>query len=44
MIAVDEAQARVLALAARLPAETVPLRQAAGRWLADAATARRADS
>ena len=41
MIAVDEAQARVLALAARLPAETVPLRQAAGRWLADAATARR---
>lgn len=34
MISVEEAQARVLALAAALPAEEVALRAAAGRWLA----------
>jgi molybdopterin molybdotransferase len=41
MIPVEEAQARVLALAAVLPPERVALRQAAGRWLAEAAVARR---
>jgi molybdopterin molybdotransferase len=40
MISVEEAQARVLALAAPLPAEDVPLARAAGRWLAAPVTAR----
>jgi len=40
MIPVEEAQARVLALAAPLPAEPVPLAQAAGRWLAAPVAAR----
>lgn len=39
MISVAEAQAAILALATRLPAETVPLRAAAGRWLAQPVTA-----
>ncbi|MDD8023450.1 MAG: molybdopterin molybdotransferase MoeA [Paracoccaceae bacterium] len=39
MITVEEALARVLALAAPLPTETVPLRRAAGRVLAAPATA-----
>ncbi|MFN3970962.1 MAG: gephyrin-like molybdotransferase Glp [Gemmobacter sp.] len=34
MITVEEAQARILALARCLPAEMVPLARAAGRWLA----------
>ncbi|MFN4158826.1 MAG: gephyrin-like molybdotransferase Glp [Gemmobacter sp.] len=34
MITVEEAQARILALARPLPAEMVPLARAAGRWLA----------
>ncbi len=42
MISVEEAQARVLALAAALPAEDVPLMQAVGRWMA-APVAARAD-
>jgi molybdopterin molybdotransferase len=41
MISVDEAMARCLALAAPLPAEPVPLAEAAGRWMCVAATARR---
>ncbi|WP_126976745.1 molybdopterin molybdotransferase MoeA [Frigidibacter oleivorans] len=41
MIPVEEALARVLALAGPLPSETVPLRQAAGRVLAEPALARR---
>ncbi len=41
MIPLAEAQARVLALAALLPVETLPLRQAAGRWLAEEVSARR---
>lgn len=41
MIAVDEALARIFALCAPLPAETVPLVQAAGRALAAPVTARR---
>ncbi|WP_343082112.1 gephyrin-like molybdotransferase Glp [Ostreiculturibacter nitratireducens] len=41
MISVEEALARVLALAAPVPAETVPLRKAAGRVLRANATARR---
>jgi molybdopterin molybdotransferase len=41
MIAVEEAMARCLALAAPLPAEPVPLAEAAGRWMCAAATARR---
>ncbi len=40
MISVEEAQARVLALAAPLAAEDVPLREASGRWLAAPVTAR----
>ncbi len=42
MIPVAEAQARVLALCAPLAAEAVPLRQAAGRWMAAPAVAARA--
>jgi molybdopterin molybdotransferase len=41
MISVEEALARCLALAAALPSETVPLAQAAGRWLCAPATATR---
>lgn len=41
MISVEEALARVLALATPTPAETVPLAAAAGRWMAEAAEARR---
>jgi molybdopterin molybdotransferase len=41
MISVEEALARVLALAAPLPVETVPLAGAAGRWMAEPAVARR---
>jgi molybdopterin molybdotransferase len=41
VIAVAEALARLLALAAPLPCETVPLRHAAGRWLAAPAVATR---
>ncbi|WP_103256535.1 molybdopterin molybdotransferase MoeA [Tabrizicola aquatica] len=41
MISVEEALARCLALAAPLPHETVPLAQAAGRWMCSPATARR---
>ena len=41
MIGVEEATARVLALARRLPAETVPLARAAGRVMAVPAVARR---
>ena len=41
MISVEEALARCLALAAPLPPETVPLAQAAGRWMCAPATARR---
>ncbi len=41
MIPVDEALARVLALATPLPTETVPLRAASGRILAAPATAHR---
>jgi molybdopterin molybdotransferase len=41
MISVEEASARLLALAQPLPAETVPLVQAAGRWLAAPVAARR---
>ena len=42
MISVEDAQARVLALAAPLPAEDVPLARAAGLWMA-APVAARAD-
>lgn len=41
MITVDEALERILALATRLPAETVALRDAAGRVLLEPAVARR---
>lgn len=41
MLSVEEAQARLLALAEPLPIETVPLRDAAGRWAASDAIARR---
>jgi molybdopterin molybdotransferase len=41
VIPVAEALARLLALAPRLPSETVPLRHAAGRWLAAPARASR---
>lgn len=41
LLPVAEAQARLLALAAALPAETVPLRQANGRCLAEPLVARR---
>ncbi|WP_395539543.1 gephyrin-like molybdotransferase Glp [Neotabrizicola sp. sgz301269] len=41
MIPVEEAAARLLALARLLPAESVPLSQAAGRWMAEPALARR---
>ena len=41
MISVAEALAHCLALAPTLPVEHVPLRQAAGRWLAEPALARR---
>ncbi len=41
MIPVEDATARLLALARPLPAETVPLTQAAGRWMAEPALARR---
>ncbi|MEZ5796573.1 MAG: molybdopterin molybdotransferase MoeA [Paracoccaceae bacterium] len=40
MISVEEAQARVLALAPPLPAEDVPLHLALGRWMAAPVTAR----
>ncbi|MFY9350684.1 MAG: gephyrin-like molybdotransferase Glp [Sphingobium sp.] len=35
LLPVAEAQARLLALAVPMPVETVPIAQAAGRWLAD---------
>lgn len=41
MISLDEAVCRTLALAPQLETETIPLAQAAGRWLADEVTARR---
>ena len=41
MISVEEALARCLALVAPLPAEAVPLAQAAGRWMCAAAMAKR---
>ena len=41
MISVEEALHRCLALATPLPAETVPLAQAAGRWMTVPAVARR---
>ncbi|MGA0541551.1 gephyrin-like molybdotransferase Glp [Neotabrizicola sp. VNH66] len=41
MIPVEEATRRLLALAGPLPAENVPLAQAAGRWMAGPVTARR---
>jgi molybdopterin molybdotransferase len=41
MISVEEALARCLALAAPLPSETVPLAQAAGRWMCNPAVAKR---
>ncbi|MEI9850731.1 MAG: molybdopterin molybdenumtransferase MoeA, partial [Sphingomonas sp.] len=41
LLPVAEAQARLLALAAPLPVETVPLAQAAGRWAAAEVRARR---
>lgn len=41
MISVEEALARLLALATPLPAETAPIRHAAGRYLAAAAVALR---
>jgi molybdopterin molybdotransferase len=41
MISVEEALARCLALVAPLPAETVPLAQAAGRWMCVPAVATR---
>lgn len=41
MITVEEALARCLALVTPLPTEAVPLRHAAGRWMATPATARR---
>jgi len=41
MISVEEALARCLALAPVLPAEPVPLRHAAGRWMAEPVQARR---
>lgn len=40
MIPVEEAQARVLAMARPLPAEDLPLPQAIGRWLASPVAAR----
>lgn len=41
LLGVAEAQARLLALAEPLPVETVPLIEAAGRWLAEDVLARR---
>lgn len=41
LLPVAEAQRRLLALAPTLPVETVPLREACGRWAAAAVTARR---
>lgn len=41
MISVAEALARCLALVSVLPAETVPLRRADGRWMAAPAVATR---
>lgn len=41
MIALAEAQARILALVKPLPATQVPLTEASGRWLADDVRARR---
>ena len=41
MISVEDALAHCLALAAPLPAETVPLAQAAGRWMCAPAVAMR---
>ncbi|MFM2388692.1 MAG: hypothetical protein RLZZ437_247, partial [Pseudomonadota bacterium] len=41
MIPVEEALARLLALGAPLPTETIPLRHAAGRYMASPATALR---
>jgi molybdopterin molybdotransferase len=41
MISVEEAQARVLALVPRMPAEKVPLAEAAGRFMCEPASARR---
>ena len=41
MISVEDALARCLALVAPLPPETVPLAQAAGRWMCKAAVATR---
>lgn len=41
MISVEDALARCLELSAQLPAETVPLLQASGRWMCTPATAKR---
>jgi molybdopterin molybdotransferase len=41
MISLDEAQARLLALATPVAAETIPIAQAAGRWLTDDVSAKR---
>lgn len=41
MISVEEALSRVLALATPLPAQSVPLAQASGRWMCSPAVARR---
>jgi molybdopterin molybdotransferase len=41
MISVEDALARVLALASPLPVEDVPLGRACGRWLAQEVAARR---
>jgi molybdopterin molybdotransferase len=41
MLSVEEAQARLLALAEMLPVESVPLAEASGRWAAEAIVARR---
>jgi len=41
LLPIDEAQARLLALAPAIPAERLPLAEAGGRYLREAATARR---
>ena len=41
LLPVAEAQARLFAMASRVPAHTVPLAQAAGRWVAEPVVARR---
>lgn len=41
LLPVDDAQARLLALASPLPVQTLPIGEAAGRWLSDDVAARR---